>query len=212
MLQPLKILSARTYTALGAFGLILWFPKDWEDRADAWAVWARWLGVLDQQTLLWIFAAVLLVWLVWTDVRPFIRGKMQKKFPPRHAEVCAEIARELRQLRTDALDAPNWVDSDAQEMDPVMWLQFKHTASHIDSLLGEISYDPVTDEAVRSFMSRCASMVMGTFSKEQTEGIQREIREMAAPLFQSLHTGKPLSPASIPAPRWPEGIELETQQ
>ncbi|RIX27248.1 hypothetical protein [Sphingomonas edaphi] len=94
----LKAISIRTYAAVAFLIFILWLPKDWEDQAQAWAVWARWLGVLNREILLWVFLLTLLVWLVSIDARPLVRKWLRKR-PDLIIERCVHV--ETSPIKTD---------------------------------------------------------------------------------------------------------------
>lgn len=75
----LKRLSLKTYSAIACLFFILWLPKDWEDRGDAFGAWRRILPEINQNQALWIFSLVLLTWLVWNDIRQWRTKHKNKK-------------------------------------------------------------------------------------------------------------------------------------
>lgn len=77
----MKIL-ARLYAAIGfttfLFG-IFWLPKDVQDWQQAAAPWKRALSMVDQNTALWIFAIAALAYIIWIDIRPWVKALLQRK-------------------------------------------------------------------------------------------------------------------------------------
>ena len=73
MLKILKILAETTTVLLALMGLF-WLPKDMEEWKQAAAPWKRGLAAIDLTTILLITVILLVLWLLWNDVRPYIAG------------------------------------------------------------------------------------------------------------------------------------------
>jgi len=199
-----KVLSGRTYAALAFFLFVLWFPKDWEDQAQAWAVWARWLGVLNREMLLWAFSVTLLAWLIWTDVRPFIQARLRRKFPARHAEICHQLAKRLGEMRSLAFSAEAWVirDKAPAPAKRVKAINFSRLYDGVQRLAGEISYDTDTAQTVRDYAQICAIMVAQIQEEGAAPDEKEALNALTPPLFEALHAGRSVERTKLPLPKW----------
>lgn len=61
--------------ATAIFG-IFWLPKDIEDYSEALPPWANLLSKVDRENAIICVAAILLLWLLWTEFRPLLQGKI----------------------------------------------------------------------------------------------------------------------------------------
>jgi hypothetical protein len=188
---------------------LFWLPADVQSYSQALGPWQRLWALLDRETLLWIFALGLFAWLVWTDVRPFMRGRMAKKFPPRHAAVCGELAKQISTLREETFSVRHWAMSQG---DLARVAQYERTLIRIDRLRAQIAYDQATNDAVAAFTLSCLAFVDAELKRQPIEAAVDGILELSGPLIESLHRAKPLNPDVVLSIRLPIDIEPETQQ
>lgn len=57
---------------------ILNLPRD---ISEQWSTWGPLISVLTRETALIVFVAICAVWIVWMDVRPYVRERLARKRP-----------------------------------------------------------------------------------------------------------------------------------
>ena len=183
-------------TLLGIFAI----PSDRQQSGQMLMPYQRVWAMIDQNTALWIVALGLGGWLIWTDVRPFVRGWFRKKFSSRHAEICSELADHLSLMRADVREAEHWSNPDNMDRDRTA--QWRQRIIRVDALISQISYDQLTADAVRLFVMTCARSVRHALAHIPDTDLERELDDLSGPLFECLHSGKPINPALVRVPRW----------
>jgi hypothetical protein len=183
---------------------LFWLPADVQSYDQALGPWQRLWSLFSRETLLWIFALGLFAWLVWTDARPFIRGKFKRKFPPKHAEICRKLADHLGEMRQLALASRAWVirDNKPAPAKRANYVNFSRHYVAVQKLAGQISYDRDTADAVKDYAQICAIMVDQMEKDDHSEDEEAAIARLTPPLFEALHSGQPVNRAALPWPQW----------
>ncbi len=78
MLRPASFFVRSVSVILTVFG-ILWLPRDALDYQQAAQPWREALAMVDQNTALWAFVAVLVGIIVWSDGRRFLADRRAKQ-------------------------------------------------------------------------------------------------------------------------------------
>jgi hypothetical protein len=63
------------------FFTIYWLPKDVQDAPQAAEPWRKILSMVDQLTVFKIFAGILVLWIIWIDLRPYLYQWSDKRWP-----------------------------------------------------------------------------------------------------------------------------------
>lgn len=209
MFAVLRAVWKSLVAAMALIGLF-WLPADIVSYDQALGPWQRLWALVSRETLLWAFALTLFAWLVWTDLRPFVRGRLKRKFSPRHAAICSDLADHLSRLGSGSKDAPHWASpGHFNEAKAVQW---DACLNQVDALMAQIAYDTETADAARLYARHCARIVRLALKGQPTEEIEAALDNLSGPVFQCLHTGKPVNPALLRAHQLPVGIEIETQR
>ena len=190
---------------------LFWLPADLQTYDQALSPWQRLWAMTDRETLLWVFALGLFAWLVWTDVRPFLRRHMADRLPARHPDICSALAEELAKMQMIVLAFDNWSKRDSAEVE-LRNNELDQAAGRVDTLCAQLYYDGDTFDAVQSFASLCVAYLRAVTDGEPTRQLADQIYEASAPLFRMLHGGRRLSPSEVPEPRWPQDIEEKTRR
>lgn len=200
MLQFIKICWRSIGYVLTVFG-VYWLPKDVQDSDVAAGPWERVGSMFDQNTALWIVCVGLGAWLIWIDVRPFVREKLGAKYPPRHAAILQELADSLAELKETALRTAglsSYVPGSLERL----YAAFDPPYRRARSLIEQISYDRPTAQTARDFVHICSMIITDTMANQGSGDQRKELEEMSGPIFRALHSGKSINRAAIPLPQW----------
>lgn len=56
---------------------LIWLPKDLEDSKQAMESWQENLAMIDQNIALWVFSSVLVIILVWSETKAYLKDRKQ---------------------------------------------------------------------------------------------------------------------------------------
>lgn len=80
MLTVLKRMRASIAVLMSLVG-IFWLPKNIEDIGEAAGTWRRFAAMIDQNAALWALALTSAVYIVWMDIRPYVRARFGSPKP-----------------------------------------------------------------------------------------------------------------------------------
>jgi hypothetical protein len=201
MLKALRACWRSISAGMFLLGLF-WLPADVEQYGQALSPWQRLWAMVDRETLLWAFALGLFAWLVWTDVRPFVRGRLRARFPARHAEILRAISDQLAkadQIATHRINAMLPI-SESGKMGHLT--QFHTESLRTEGLLYQIAYDGQTVGTVRDYLHLCGMILHDELDRSDTRESRSVLEQLRGPIYQALHSGKSINRSALPLPQW----------